>query len=151
MAKNTLESIRKFTEAKEFAFIGISRDPKKFSRSIYKELLKKGYRMHPVNPNIDTIDGTPCYRDMSELPSGVTRALFMTPKAHTAGAVEHAIQHGVKHIWIQQGAETPEAAEIARQQGVDMVYGACIMMHTEPDGVHKFHRFMSKIFGRFPK
>jgi predicted CoA-binding protein len=151
MAKNTLESIRKFTESKEFAFIGISRDPKKFSRSVYKELLKKGYKMHPVNPNIDTIDGARCYKDMSELPAGISHALVMTPKAHTAGAVEHAIQHGIQHIWLQQGAETQEALEVAKQNGVNLVYGACIMMHTDPEGVHKFHRFLSKLFGAYPK
>lgn len=151
MAKNTLESVLKFTEPKEFAFIGISRDAKKFSRSVYKELAQKGYTMYPVNPHIESIDGVKCYKDVAELPSSVTHALFMTPKANTAGAVENAIHHGIKNLWIQQGAETPEALEIAREHGANIVYGRCIMMHTDPTGVHKFHKFLSKLFGAYPK
>lgn len=151
MAKNTLDSIKKFTNPREFAFIGISRDPKKFSRAVYKELLEKGYKMHPVNPNMDDIDGAKCYKDVSELPQGVTHALFMTPKANTAGAVENAINHGITNIWIQQGADTKEAFDAAKEHGVDLVHGACIMMHTDPGGVHKFHRFLAKIFGAFPR
>ena len=107
--------------------------------------------MLPVNPNLGDIDGIKCYQDISQLPEGVDRALFMTPKAHTAGAVEHAIQHGFKYIWIQQGSETKEATEVARQNGARLVSGACILMHARPGGVHKFHRFLAKLFGTFPK
>jgi predicted CoA-binding protein len=151
MAKNSLKTINEFLEPKKFAFIGLSRDPKKFSRSIFKELLAKGYDMYPVNPNMDDVEGVRCYHDVSDLPESVKHGLFMTPKANTAGAVEKAIHHGFTHLWIQQGAETKEAAEAARQSGVKLVNGACIMMHANPGGVHKFHRILSKLFGAFPK
>jgi len=151
MAKNRLEIIDEFLQPKKFAFIGLSRDPKKFSRNVFKELLAKGYDIYPVNPNMDDVEGIKCYNDVSGLPESVRYGLFMTPKANTAGAVENAIHHGFTHFWLQQGAETKEAVEIAKQNGVKLVYGACIMMHANPDGVHKFHRFLSKLFGAFPK
>ena len=151
MAKNSLKTINEFLEPKKFAFIGLSRDPKKFSRAIFKELLAKGYDMYPVNPNMDDVEGVKCYQDVSDLPESVRYGLFMTPKANTAGAVENAIHHGFTHLWIQQGAETKEAAETARQSGVNLVYGSCVMMHANPSGVHKFHGILSKLFGVFPK
>jgi uncharacterized protein len=151
MAKNSLKTINEFLEPKKFAFIGLSRDPKKFSRAIFKELTSKGFDMYPVNPNMDDVEGIRCYHDVSDLPESVSYGLFMTPKANTAGAVENAIHHGFTHLWIQQGAETKEAAETARESGVKFVCGACIMMHANPSGVHKFHRILSKIFGVFPK
>lgn len=107
--------------------------------------------MYPVNPNLDDIDGVKCYRDISELPSDIRHALFMTPKENTAAAVENAIHHGFTHIWIQQGAETKDAIEIATQNGVRLVLKTCIMMHASPSGIHKFHGFLSKLFGKFPK
>jgi len=151
MAKNSLTTINDFLNPKSFAFIGLSRDPKKFSRSVYKELVEKGYEIYPVNPNMDDVDGVKCYHDVADLPETVRHGLFMTPKTNTAGAVENAIHHGFSHIWIQQGAETKEAIEIAKQNGVKLVTHACIMMHSNPGGVHKFHRFLSKLFGTFPK
>jgi predicted CoA-binding protein len=151
MAKNNLTTINDFLQPKSFAFIGLSRDPKKFSRSVYKELLSKGFAVYPVNPNMDDIEGVKCYYDVTELPENVKHGLFMTPKANTAGAVENAIHHGFSHVWIQQGAETKDAIEVARQNGVKLVAGACIMMHANPSGVHGFHRFLARLFGAFPK
>lgn len=151
MAKNSLQTIAEFLEPKQFALIGLSRDPKKFSRSAYKELTAKGYEIIPVNPNMDDLDGVKCYHDIAKLPASVKRVLFMTPKSSTADEVTKAIAHGITHIWLQQGAETREAAEAAAKGNAKLVYGACIMMHSNPDGVHKFHRFLSKLFGAFPK
>lgn len=151
MSKNSLKTVQEFLEPKKFAFIGLSRDPKKFSRGIFKELTAKGYEMYPVNPNMDDVEGIKCYHDVSELPDSVRYGLIMTPKSNTAGTVENAIHHGFTHLWIQQGAESKEASDIAKQNGVKLVYGACIMMHASPGGVHKFHRFLSKLFGAFPK
>lgn len=151
MARNSLKTINEFLEPKKFAFIGLSRDPKKFSRSIFKELLAKGYDMYPVNPNMDDVEGVRCYSNISELPANVRHGLFMTPKTNTAEAIENGIKQGFTHFWIQQGAETKEAVEIAKQKSVKLIHGACIMMHANPSGVHKFHGILSKIFGAFPK
>jgi predicted CoA-binding protein len=88
---------------------------------------------------------------VADLPPDVKHGLFMTPKANTAAALDHAISHGFTHVWIQQGAETKEALEIAAQNGVKSVSRACIMMHAGPSGVHSFHRMLAKLFGTFPK
>lgn len=151
MPKNNLSTIKAFLEPGKFAFVGLSRDPKKFSRAAFKELKSKGYEIFPVNPNLDEIDGIKCYKDISEVPSEVKHALFMTPKENTAGAMENAIHHGFTHIWIQQGAETKEALELAEQSGVKLISKTCILMHAQPSGVHKFHRILAKLFGNFPK
>lgn len=151
MAKSSLSTIEAFLMPRKFAFVGVSRDPKKFSRMAFKELTAKGYEMYPVNPNLDEIDGVKCYKDISELPAEIKHALFMTPKDNTAGALENAIQHGFTHFWIQQGAETKEAIDLANEKGVRLVSRTCIMMHADPSGIHKFHRFLAKIFGSFQK
>ena len=151
MAKNSMSTINAFLEPRKFAFIGLSRDEKKFSRAVFKELKKKGYTMFPVNPNLDEVDGIKCYRDLSELPADVKHALFMTPKENTAGAVENAVHHGFTHIWIQQGAETKEAIDVANENGAKLVSKTCILMHAAPSGVHKFHGAIMKFFGAFSK
>jgi predicted CoA-binding protein len=100
MAKNSIESIRQFIDHKEFAFIGMSRDEKKFSRAVFKELSKKGFKMYPVNPQMNELDGARCYQSISELPYGLTNALIMTPKEATESAIEQAYEHGIRNIWI---------------------------------------------------
>ncbi|NIT57061.1 MAG: CoA-binding protein, partial [Aliifodinibius sp.] len=57
MSKSAQVSIAEFLQEPEFVFIGLSRDPKHFSRSLFKEFLKHGYEPVPVNPNSDEIEG----------------------------------------------------------------------------------------------
>jgi predicted CoA-binding protein len=151
MSKTSLSTIEAFLAPRKFAFIGLSRDPKKFSRAVFKDLKAKGYEMYPVNPNLEEFDGVKCYKEIAELPNEVHHALFMTPKTNTADAVENAVHHGFTHIWIQQGAESEDAIGVANENGVRLVSKACIMMHTNPSGIHRFHRTLSKLFGSFPK
>ena len=152
MGPNTLSSVQSFIEPKKFAFIGISRDPKKFSRMAWKELSEKGFEMYPVNPNMDELEGKPCYKSFSDLPAGITHAIIMTPKQQTAAVLQEAITHGINNVWIQQGAETDEAIALARQHNINFVQKACIMMFAQPmKNFHKFHRFFERLTGRYPK
>jgi len=100
---------------------------------------------------MDDLEAVKCYHQISDLPADIKQVLLMTPKEHTAGEVQAALSHGFTHVWIQQGAETKEAVEIVKASNSKLIYGACIMMHGNPTGVHKFHKVLSKLFGVFPK
>jgi uncharacterized protein len=45
-----LVDIRDFLAHKRFAMVGVSRQPKDFSRSLFHEFLNRGYEAVPVNP-----------------------------------------------------------------------------------------------------
>lgn len=151
MARNSAASIRSFLEPKRFALVGLSRDPKKFSRLVFKELKEKGFDIYPVNPNIEEIEGVRCYKSIHELPDTVDRVLIMTPKDKTEDVVRDAIDHRMKGIWIQQGAETKESIDLAQGKSANLISKTCIMMHAEAHGIHKFHAFLQKLFGTYPK
>ena len=149
---NKLSSIRSFLETKELAIAGVSRNPKKFGRMVYDHLKKREFKLYGVNPNTDNIDGDPCYHTVADLPAHVTRLLAVTPKSQTFDIVQAAVDRGIKSIWIQQSSETPEALELASKNDVDLISRECIMKFAEPvSGVHKFHRFVSRLFGTYPR
>lgn len=147
-----LISINNFLAPKKMAFVGISRNPKKFSYQVFKELSDKGFDLYPVNPNCDVIDNKKCYKSVSALPGGIVKAFVITPKKETANVVSDLADKGITNIWIQQSAETPEAIEIAKAKGVDLIYKECIMMFATPvKSIHSFHKWLWKIFGKHPK
>jgi predicted CoA-binding protein len=149
MAKISKTAAEQFLAPKKFALVGLSRDPKKFSRAVYKELFAKGFEIYPVNPAMDDLDGRKVFHSLADVPQGIAHALIMTPKKETASAVYDAARKGMTHIWIQQGAETPEALDEAKKHGLNVVSKACILMHAPPvRSVHAFHRFMAKLFGQ---
>jgi predicted CoA-binding protein len=61
-----------------------------------------------------------------------------------------AIAHGIKDLWIQQGAESKETIAALEKEDVNLIHSQCIMMFWKPDGIHSFHRFLKKIFGGLP-
>ena len=148
----SLQSIQAFLEPKELAIAGVSRNPKKFGRSVYEHLKENGYRLYPVNPNADTIDGEFCYTSIDDLPSSVDRIFIVTPPGKTTESVKQSLDKGIQNIWIQQRSDTPEALELMADQDVNLIYNKCIFMFADPiKGAHGFHRFLSKLFGSYSK
>ncbi len=46
----TRREIDGFLALKRVAMVGVSRDPRDFSRMLFREMKKRGYDMVPVNP-----------------------------------------------------------------------------------------------------
>jgi uncharacterized protein len=146
------EAVDLFLQQKNVAVAGVSRNPKKFGFMIFNEMKKGGFNVYPVNPNASDIEGTKCYNNIADVPDDVASLVIATAKTETEKSVESAIQKGIKHIWIQQNSQTPKAIETAEKAGVNLVYKECIFMFIEPvSSVHKFHRFINKVFGKYPK
>jgi len=150
--KITKKDIDIFLQPKKLAIAGASRNPKKFGYGIFKELLKNGYEVIPVNPNADEIEGIKCYHSVSEIPGEVKSLLIVTPREQTDRVLREAINKGIPNIWVQQMSETEDTIKIAEEYQVDIIYKKCIYMFAEPvTGIHKFHRTIVRIFGRLPK
>jgi len=148
----TLNDIHKFLEPRKFAVAGASRNLKKFGGSVFKELRDNGFELYPINPNADEIQGVKCYNSVEELPADVNHLFIVTPKYETDLIARAAVKKGIQMIWIQQESDTPEAVKTIEDAGIPLIYKKCIMMFASPvKSVHRFHRFLVKTFGGYPK
>jgi predicted CoA-binding protein len=146
---NSRTTINLFLSNKTLAIAGVSRNPQKFGNVVFRTLKEKGYRILPINPNTDSIDGGPCFHSIENLPADVSTLLIVTHKHETAGVMQKAIDKGFRHIWIQRGCETEEALQLANENNINLVSKACIMMYADPKGIHKFHQMLAKLFGAY--
>lgn len=147
----TLKQIEDFLAAEPIAMAGVSRNPKKFGFTAFRELKEKGMNIIPVNPHAEEIHGVKTYPDIKSLPADVKGLLIMTRKGSTAGIVREAKEKGIKNIWIQQMSESPEALKELEGSDLNFIHGKCVMMFYKPTSVHKFHGALVKFFGRWPK
>ena len=146
------QSIKTFFEQPLIAVIGVSRKPLKFSNGVYHSLKEKGLNVIPINPNVNEIDGDICYENITEIPFEIPAALILTPALKTDEVVKQAISKGVRHIWIQNRAETQSAIDLALNNRVNLIYKQCILMFSEPvKSIHGVHKFFNKLFGKYPK
>ncbi len=156
MAKVTLSTIDAFLSAKHIAVIGSSRNPKEYSRLLFRELIKHGYDAIPVNPFVDALDEHQCFKnvkDISPVPDG---ALILLPEDKTEQAVIDCADAGIKNVWLHRhvagGVSDTRAIFRAEERGISLITGFCMFMFLPKSSViHKFHGTIMKLIGIYPK
>jgi predicted CoA-binding protein len=146
----TRVAVDAFLAEPALAIVGVSRSGKKFGNYASKALREKGYRVYPLHPSARTIDGVECYRRFDELPEEVGAVLVVVPPTEAASVVRDAAAAGVRRVWLQQGAESPDVIALCTKLGVEVVSGECILMFAHPRGFHKAHAWMWRLLGRSP-
>jgi len=100
-----------FLAQKDLALVGVSHSGKKFGNAALRELTANGYRVFPVHPGADTVQGIRCYPNLRELPEPVGGLLIVVPPAQTEVVVREAAAAAIRRVWMQRTAarRRPEA------------------------------------------
>jgi uncharacterized protein len=146
--KATSELIEKFLASNEIAIAGASRNSKKFGYKVFDILRTKGYKLYPVHPEAESLEGVNCYKSAADIPQNVRHLYVVTPQHATDKIIESAVERGYDMIWMQQKSETPNSVKLAKSKGIDVVTDKCMFMYVDPKGGHAFHRFFVKLFGK---
>ena len=152
----SLEIIRDFLANKRIAMAGISRDPANFSVKLFQELIRRGYDVAPVNPNLREVEGRRCFGRVQDVEPPVEAALLMTSPEVTDTVVRDCAEAGVRTIWMYRatgkGSVSRQAVEFCQERGIRVVPGECpFMFLPESAGFHRFHGFIRRITGRYPR
>jgi hypothetical protein len=148
--RTTRASIDAFVSRPALAMVGLSRSGRKFGNLACRELRSKGYRVYPIHPTAEIIDGVRCYRRFADLPEPVETLLIVVPPAQAVRVLREAAAAGIRHVWLQQGAESSEVLQLAHELGLDVVAGQCILMFTKPTSYHRVHRWLWDLLGKVP-
>ena len=141
-----------FVNQRSLAVVGVSRSGKKFGNTAYREQKAKGYRLVPVHPQAEMLEGDRCARSLAALQAPVGGVLVIVPPSQAERVVGEAAAAGIRRVWLQQGAESQAAIKLAESKGMTVVAGECILMFAEPAGFgHRAHRWVKGITGRLPK
>jgi predicted CoA-binding protein len=144
------KSIDAFLDNPSIAVVGVSRSGKGFGNAACRSLRTQGYRVYPVNWSAPTIDGMRCYSRLSELPERVNAVLVVVPPPQAVDVIREAAAAGIRQVWLQQGAGSPEAVRVGAELGLDVISGECILMFARPTGIHKVHRWLRQITQGLP-
>ena len=147
----TLKQIEEFIASEPIAMVGVSRNPKKFGFTAFRELKEKGMNIIPINPYAKEIHQAKVYNALKTMPAGVKGLIVMTQKNQTAEIIKQAKEMGLKQIWIQQTSESKEALDLLKGSDINYITGQCILMYFKPHSIHKFHAGLKKFFGRYPR
>jgi len=123
------QQIERFLASAAFGVAGASRNPDKYGNKVLRCYLQNGRRAIPVHPKEETIEEQPCVARVGLLPPEVKSLSIITPPAVTRQIVEQAIAHGIENLWMQPGAEDPQAVDAARAAGLNVIAdGSCVLV-----------------------
>lgn len=152
---SSMAIVRDFLAQKRIAVVGVSHDPKDFSRGLLRTLRDRGYDAVAVNPTLDSADNVPCFAHLADVAPAVDGVLVMTSPAVTDEVVQECARLHIPRVWMYraggQGAVSPQAVEFCKEHGIAVVPGECPYMFLSGESwFHRLHGFIKKITGAYP-
>lgn len=153
---NAYQDIEDFLGRKRLAVVGVSRDPKDFTRAMFRELLRCGYDAVPVTPHVAEVEGRKTFAHVHDVTPPAEGALLMTKPAVTDQVVRDCAQAGIRSIWMYRaagaGAVSPDAVGFCRKHDARVIAGECPFMFLKDTAwPHRVHGFCRKLLGRYPR
>lgn len=111
---------------KTIAIVGLSPKPERPSYFVGTYLQYEGYRIIPVNPRAESILGEKSYPDLLSIPEPVDMVNVFRQPEECVEVARQSVQIGAKTLWLQLRVVNLEAAQIARDAGLNVIMDRCV-------------------------
>lgn len=120
---------RDFLACSTFAVVGASPDRTKYGNKVLRCYAQHGRAVTPVHPKETSVEGMQAYPSLSAIPSAPQAVSVITPPPVTEKVVEECGRLGIRHVWMQPGAESDAAVARARALGIQVISGGpCLLV-----------------------
>ena len=114
-------------KARTIAVVGLSNKPLRPSYGVSLYMQQQGYRIIPVNPNIQSVLGEKAYPSLKDVPEKIDVVNIFRRSEFVPEVVDQAIALKLPAVWMQEDVIHEHAAENARQAGILVVMDCCIL------------------------
>jgi predicted CoA-binding protein len=119
------------------ATVGASDDPEKAGHTIPAKLIKRGFRVIPINPTRREVLGVTAYPDLASVPESIDTVQVFRPPEEAPEIARQAVAVGAKALWLQEGITSDEARQIAEAAGLDYIEDQCMAVTAALLGITK--------------
>ncbi|TFB23343.1 CoA-binding protein [Filobacillus milosensis] len=112
--------------SKTIAVVGLSDKPDRTSYQVAKVMQQQGYKIIPVNPNVDEVLGEKAYNTLEEIEESIDiinvfrRSEFLMDVAHDA------LKTDCKIFWAQLGVSDEKAYQLLKEHDFIVIMDLCI-------------------------
>lgn len=118
-----------FLSQKSFAVAGASTDREKYGNKVVRVYLQNNKTVYPINPKAEEVEGAKAYPSVAAVPEDGFALSIVTPPPVTLQVVREALKRGVRHFWMQPGAENETAVKEAEDAGATVIHGgSCVLV-----------------------
>ena len=112
---------------KYIAVVGASTDRKKFGNKCVRAYARAGWRVYPIHPVEEEIEGFEAYPSIRHLPTPVDRVSMYLPPARGIEALDDIQKLQPKELWLNPGTESPELLAKAKKLKLNVVQACSIV------------------------
>lgn len=127
MAEGLADFMKRTLAMRRWAVVGASPKVGRASNQIVRELHERGYTVRPVRPATDEILGLKCYPSLEAIGEPVDVVDLVVNPSVGIKTMEQVHALGIKHVWLQPGAESDEIHAFAREHDIEAVE-ACVLV-----------------------
>ena len=130
-----MDAMTNFLNKKTWAVVGATDNTGKFGYKIFKSLKDAGYTVYPVNPGVTDIQGVKCYASINDLPEKPDAVDVVVPPKVGEQIMRDCAACGVKHVWLQPGANAENVSKLGKQLGLEVIDTGCVMAEIRSRGI----------------
>ena len=110
------------------AILGASQDRTKYGNKSVRAHVAQGYRVYPVNPKAEMIEGLPAFASLADVPEGPLQRISVYLPPHIGLTLLDAISsRNPDEVWFNPGSESPELLAQARDMGLNVIQACSII------------------------
>jgi len=121
------KEIHNILSLKKVVVIGMSKHSSKAAHYVPRYLSENGFEITPINPTTNEILGKKCYSSILDVDDSIDIVDIFRPSDEVLPFVQDAIKKKPKVIWLQEGIHNSEAEELARKEGIIVVFNRCML------------------------
>ena len=123
------DRIDAFLASTRFAVVGASTNRSKYGNKCLRCYQQNGRDVVPVHPRETEVEGLPVAASLTEIDPPPEAISVITPPAVSLRVVEEAARLGIRHVWLQPGAEDAAVIRRAEELGIDLIAGGpCLLV-----------------------
>jgi uncharacterized protein len=117
-----------------YAVIGISEDPQRYSYKIFKKLQEKGKTVYGVNPRLESFENNPVYASLEAIGSPIDIAVFVVNPKFGIDYLQHVKDLNIKHVWLQPGTIDDALLEKAKALDLQVTQSCVLAQYAQNEG-----------------
>ncbi|HMA58923.1 MAG TPA: CoA-binding protein [Halanaerobiales bacterium] len=108
-------------EMNNWAVVGATDKVEKYGYKIVKTLDEHGYKVFPINPSLDEIDGIKVYDKLADIEEPVDVVDMVVNPQIGKHVMKEIKKLGIKNVWLQPGTRSDEIREFAAENDINVV------------------------------
>ncbi len=108
-------------EMNNWAVVGATDKVEKYGYKIVKTLKENGYKVFPINPSLDEIDGIKVYDKLSNIEETIDVVDIVVNPQIGKHVMKEVNDLGIKYVWLQPGTRSDEIREYAAENDIKIV------------------------------